>query len=854
MGVGAFLGCGSSSSNDTGGPDGDGGSRLLPDGTVGDSSSHGTGTGGDDDAGGDGDVADGGDTTFTDAAYAWKNVVIGGGGWITGLVRDPATGDLYARGDVGSLYRYDTTAGRWISLIDTTSYANDNEYGIESVALSPDYADSGTLYYAAGKYEYGAHDIFKSTDRGASWRAANLTQVPMLANGDDRWCGERLAVDPNNPERLYFGSPDGLLPDGEASAGGGLWQSINGSELVDGGASWTQESALPQGSTGEGLSFVVFDPDPTKTLSSPTRAKIVYAGVVDTSGSSGGVWQSTNGGESWTHLSGSSKISPCRAVFASNGDLYITYRYVSTSSPGGLAKLSKGATSLVDIDPPVSTNNVDAGYYAVAVDPGDPHRVYTTQSEGKIPFISTGPAIRSVFSLSTDGGAGWSTLGYTMGTIAITQQQYTMFAGPAAMVINASDATEAWVSDGFGVLHTNNLKDAIPTWSSFVTGIEEIVPDTLLAPKNSSTVLLSGASDVGGFVHTSLTTAPAMRLSAPDAAADTIEAISYAACASNPSVIVFTGHHYVDSSNEYAPFLGLSTDGGQSFTSIPTQGGASDLNGGGRIVISPNDCGTWVLQQFDGEVWKITGGLTTTQTWTPATADGGPQPWQVATLAGTVGDTRVDRLHNDTLYMQQLAVDEGTGIFYIATVSPPTVSGSQVTSSGAAFLYQSTDGVAWSLAAKVSFPTLSDADDAKDLINQHPEQHYTLRAVPGQSSNLWLAIRDVGLFHATVEADAGGDAGDALTLQPWQASSLTTSGLIAFGVAPSGSKTPSFFLHRADGSYRRSDDLGQTWNSIDDPKETADNDPDIMVADPNVWGRVFVGTQGSGIFVGGPSR
>jgi hypothetical protein len=60
------------------------------------------------------------------------------------------------------------------------------------------------------------------------------------------------------------------------------------------------------------------------------------------------------------------------------------------------------------------------------------------------------------------------------------------------------------------------------------------------------------------------------------------------------------------------------------------------------------------------------------------------------------------------------------------------------------------------------------------------------------------------------------------------------------------------FVHTASGDFLRSDDLGTSWLSIDDPNEPVGDRPQIMEADRQVWGRVFVGTNGRGIFVGAP--
>ena len=70
-----------------------------------------------------------------DHEYVWKSVKIVAGGYIPGLVAHPTqAGLIYARTDIGSVYRWDGGAGRWLPLTDFHSAADYNLNGPESIA------------------------------------------------------------------------------------------------------------------------------------------------------------------------------------------------------------------------------------------------------------------------------------------------------------------------------------------------------------------------------------------------------------------------------------------------------------------------------------------------------------------------------------------------------------------------------------------------------------------------------------------------------------------------------------------------------------------------------------------------
>jgi hypothetical protein len=142
-----------------------------------------------------GGLATGSHAKAQDAApYAWRNVVVGAGGFIPGIVFSPVERGLaYARSDMGGAYRFDAAAGRWAPLMDSSPRSGD--FGIESIAADP--IDADVVHAAVGVHKADPGAMLRSSDRGATWRR---TEVPfrMGGNEDGRGLGERLAIDPND--------------------------------------------------------------------------------------------------------------------------------------------------------------------------------------------------------------------------------------------------------------------------------------------------------------------------------------------------------------------------------------------------------------------------------------------------------------------------------------------------------------------------------------------------------------------------------------------------------------------------------------------------------------------------------
>ncbi|MDP9051506.1 MAG: xyloglucanase, partial [Acidobacteriota bacterium] len=161
--------------------------------------------------------------------YEWRNVVIRGGGFVTGILFHPSEkGLVYTRTDVGGAYRSDDSGEHWVPLTDQFGREDATYLGIESLAIDPE--DASKLYLAAGMYsgDWGGQSaILRSNDRG---RTFARTPMPFKMGGNDngRGCGERLAVDPDLGSVLFFGSRKA-----------GLWRSS------DSGATWAHVDSFP---------------------------------------------------------------------------------------------------------------------------------------------------------------------------------------------------------------------------------------------------------------------------------------------------------------------------------------------------------------------------------------------------------------------------------------------------------------------------------------------------------------------------------------------------------------------------------------------------------------------------------
>ena len=274
-------------------------------------------------------------------------------------------------------------------------------FGGNFKAIAIDPSNSQTVYAGTD----GDGGVFKSTNGGASWTAANSGMTDTYVYS--------LAIDPTNSQTIYVGTLGGVFKstnsgtswkatsnqdsDGYSMLNGvnsitidphdsqtvfvgggssGVWKSTNG------GASWIRKNngiaPLPQYVNISNIYALVID---------PTNSQTIYCGA-DT-----GLYKSTNGGDSWTPINNGIPNAPShfRTILVidttNNQTLYATSR----SSFDGIFKSTNGGTTWTKV---MDVGDFGSSVESLTIDPTDSQTIYS--------------GVDSTLFKSTDGGTSWT--------------------------------------------------------------------------------------------------------------------------------------------------------------------------------------------------------------------------------------------------------------------------------------------------------------------------------------------------------------------------------------------------------------------------------------------------------------
>ena len=535
------------------------------------------------------------------SATAWTSVKWGGGGYVTGVIYHPVNSSLlYARTDVGGAYRWNATNSTWTPITDGIGWGpNEGQFHeVESLALDPNNDQLVYMVTGDGATSYPAPKgrIYISSDRGTNWTHYDLP-FAVGGNDDGRAYGERLSIDPELPSIMYY-----------ATRQDGLWKS------TDSGHTWNQVTSLSSirltnGGQVYGTQQVVFD---TSNRGTGTQTWVMWATVnpdyAKAAGLTSSLYESTNGGATWTPVAVPSAVSGYyipHVVRAADGYFYFAFNQTGGQGrpgPGYVYKFGGGAhggtwTQLL------STTGMGVGGLAVN----------GTGSTTRIAVGMTSWADSSKqIQVSDDAGLNWHEVEANMPHTSDDCKGWI-----EGVTIDPANRDHIMHIHGGGICETTNASSATPTWSPKVNNLEETATlAAVAAPAGAPYKLINSAGDIGTWLVSDLTTRPTkgpMNWWSSGNAAD----LAWA----DTTYIAATG---VDNANGHVVKAFWSGDAGNTwsqFGSLPTGGSASSSQVQSVAVTSRNNV-IWAPQDSvpsystnSGATWTQTNLPAFTQTW-----------------------------------------------------------------------------------------------------------------------------------------------------------------------------------------------------------------------------------------------
>ncbi|MEE4279425.1 MAG: hypothetical protein V2I82_13235 [Halieaceae bacterium] len=197
----------------------------------------------------------------------------------TGIPGDPMT--YYVGAASGGIWKTTDGGLNWKPVFD-----GERVHSIGALALAPSdpeivYAGTGESYIRSN-VSIG-NGVWKSTDGGDSWTHLGLDNTARIS---------RIVVHPSKPEVVYVAAlGHGYTPQQER----GIYKS------TDGGETWAQVLHVDQNT---GASDLVMDPHNPRILFAGMWSLELRPWTRRSGGPGGGVYKSTDAGESWTRLEG----------------------------------------------------------------------------------------------------------------------------------------------------------------------------------------------------------------------------------------------------------------------------------------------------------------------------------------------------------------------------------------------------------------------------------------------------------------------------------------------------------------------------------------------------------------------
>ena len=763
-----------------------------------------------------------------DIPYQYRHAPVPGGGFVTGLIFHPREkGILYARTDIGGVYRYDFETNTWLSLMDHVTAPGKWESYPLSIAI--DENNPNRLYVAAGdgKESY----LCRSEDRGETFSDFPLP-AGVYGNAPGRGTGERLVVDGADGRVIYLGTQtDGLFVSDDR---GETWRKLyvrsgNGNDEINIAFIWLYPSL-----DGECRSkkLVVATSGQCNSPDGRIRGKSLY--------------YSSDGGMLFSVMPGQPDAPPegdypgyvgQRAAFA-DGNLYVTMASVLHSWQGfdgygcdmgghqtgcilryNWPARSDAPLSCTDITPEIMP---DCGFGGICAD---------RNKSGRL-ICSTQCAYEDAVLITNDGGDTWRTVlqGLKTGKICFTvPYMKPEYNGGRSLIhwlsdikIDPFDSNRALFNTGTGIFMTENLTEAAigaeSIWTPACTGLEETVHLSIYSPPDGDKRLIDMIGDLGGFAFNDLTK-PAENSFADE-----------------------NGNRYITCQSADFP------DDNPCFVIAAARGNWMGETTGG-LIISEDQCDTWRrLNDPTGISRKIDQLIHTilqpnrNAGWCAVSSDEETIVWCVADGDELPIDCVVYTTDRGYTWAQSVVINRPTAAHTMKVIADRVTPGLFYGFGNDSLLYVSRDGARHfqQVQSPEDFPRVEMGGIDNNMSVE-------IRAESGKNV-VWLATGSGGLWRVDYSSESEIPIFRRVTPE---GDSVFKQGM---GKAEREGGCPTMYINgilNGEYGFWRSSDEGASFARINTSKQMY-GDIRSITGDPRLYGRVYIATGSRGVLWGDP--
>jgi photosystem II stability/assembly factor-like uncharacterized protein len=221
----------------------------------------------------------------------WRDVGPMRGGRTYAVAGNGAQPDTFYMGSVGGgVWKTENSGRTWFPIADDP--ATGIPIGsIGAIAVAP--SDPNIVYVGTGEpdirsqHSYGI-GLFKSVDAGKTWKSIGLTETRQIG---------KIVIDPSDPNRVYVAALGHVY---RANPERGVYRT------TDGGAHWKKILADAKDPDDVGAVDLALDVQQPRTLYASLWAtrRPPWSVYAPSNMPGGGLYKSTDGGDTWTRLSG----------------------------------------------------------------------------------------------------------------------------------------------------------------------------------------------------------------------------------------------------------------------------------------------------------------------------------------------------------------------------------------------------------------------------------------------------------------------------------------------------------------------------------------------------------------------